>query len=138
VLSGAEPTSENRTGLLKALDARCRLLNQLGRFSDAEADARRLAELAQTSGDQRFRGRGLREAGVARYNLGDYAGAIAAYESSIDVLEQTADPDEVCRTRSEIGWIHSSQGDYEAAESHFLAALETPGLSDGSQLGPNA
>jgi serine/threonine protein kinase/tetratricopeptide (TPR) repeat protein len=128
VLQRSDQSPKHQRALMQALDARSRLLDQLGRFADAEADARALVDLAKATGDDRRLGRALRQMGLSCYNLGEYDRALEAYEESRMVLDRVGDPEELCWTRSRIGWIHSSQGRYETAEAHFQQALAVPGL----------
>jgi serine/threonine protein kinase/tetratricopeptide (TPR) repeat protein len=132
----AEPGS--RRDLIRALDARSRLRDHLGRFAEAAADASRAAGLARSAGDRLSLGRALRQEGVTLYNSGDYAAALERYTEALGIMELEGDPEEICETRHLIGWIHSCRGEYEEAMNWFRAALETPGVVADSSAQLNA
>jgi serine/threonine protein kinase/tetratricopeptide (TPR) repeat protein len=137
-LLGAEPPAESRKDLIRALDARSRLRDHLGRFAEAASDASQMAGLAQAAADRLGLGRALRQQGVTLYNGGDYKAALERYREALAVLEDVGEPEEICETRHLIAWIHSSRGEYEAAMKFFAAALQTPGLTADTPAQLNA
>jgi DNA-binding SARP family transcriptional activator len=58
--------------------------------------------------------------GDLRTLLGDYGGALAAYESAAALCGPTA----LAAIEHKIGGVHHRRGDWERAEARFLAALE--------------
>src|SRR5918994_394232 len=67
--------------------------------------------------------------GDLRTLLGDYGGALAAYESAAALCE----PGALAAIEHKIGGVHQRRGEWERAEARFLAALEAvpdgdPGL----------
>ena len=66
--------------------------------------------------------------GDLRTLLGDYGGALAAYESAAALCE----PGALAAIEHKIGGVHQRRGEWERAEARFLAALEAaPGGEPG-------
>jgi tetratricopeptide (TPR) repeat protein len=132
VLEPVSTDAAHRSDLLRALDARSRVRDQIGHFAEGAEDARRMAELARAGGDGVHLGRALRQWGLCCYNSGDYQRALEHYQEALSVLERERNPEEVCETRSWIAWVYSSRAEFETALSHFQKALGTPGLAGDS------
>jgi tetratricopeptide (TPR) repeat protein len=76
--------------------------------------------------DQTERGVAEASLGLVLHSLGELAGARAAHERSLAVVEKAAGPDhpEVARTRSNLGRVLQDLGDLEGARAQYERALE--------------
>ena len=66
--------------------------------------------------------------GDARTRLGDYGGAIAAYESAAAQCMPAA----LASVEHKLGDVRHRRGEWELAEAHYLAALEAARADDGA------
>jgi tetratricopeptide (TPR) repeat protein len=93
----------------------------------AHADALEHLEAALALGDADA-GELHERIGDLRTLLGDYAGALASYEGAAAQSEPSA----IAGIEHKLGDVHHRRGEWERAETHFLAALEAaPGEERG-------
>ncbi|NEP18672.1 MAG: tetratricopeptide repeat protein, partial [Leptolyngbya sp. SIO4C1] len=115
---------------------RCLTLGRLGRCFQAQGQAAQAAncyrqglavavQLAQSDGVKREQGALQGELADVLTAMGDYAGAKASYEASLDIFEVLGDLRNATVARGQLGTLALAQGDLPEATKQHQAALQT-------------
>lgn len=121
------PNLDSIDAFASALEIRGDIHRELGNFELARDDYRQAIDQLQDRPD-RFDQIGRLHAGLgAAYDgLGREAQAVAHWQNSIDFFERHEPPLllDIAAIANNLGFIAKAAGDLDAAESHFLRALE--------------
>ncbi|MGL5016564.1 MAG: tetratricopeptide repeat protein [Luteolibacter sp.] len=122
-----EPNLDSIDAFVSALEIRGDVYRELGNHELARDDYRQAIDQLQDRPDRHAQAGRIHAAlGAAYDGLGQEERAILHWEKAIEFFEQTEPPLllDIATIANNLGFIAKSKGDLDAAESHFLRALE--------------
>ncbi len=100
-----------------------RLLDAMGRWSEAEAAAVKALELAQEAGDRRNVAAASHHLGVVAQRRGLYEEAIEWYRKSLAIKEELGDRAGIATSYHQLGILAEQRGSYEEAIERYRKSL---------------